>query len=475
MLRQPFNIIFISFFASLLMAPAFSADLQVGSNVTEITPPHGVPMAGYYHIRLNEGTHDPLFARSLVFDDGSSKAVIVSCDLISMPRDIATRARSLVEERTGIPPEHVMVSATHTHTGPVMTPEGLSRASKRPMELGMDYLRRLPALIADSVEQASRELNAMDVYSSVVEEPTVSFNRRFLMKDGTVGWNPGKLNPDIVRPAGPIDPDLATVFFQEDTASPDTAFVNFPVHLDTVGGLKFSADFPYTLIRLLEGAWGSEMTALFTMGTSGNVNHTDVSSETPQKGHGEAARIGAILAARVLNAFEERRAIPATPVQAARKVVSLSLAPADPSEAETARQVVSRYGEPGAAPFLDFVQAFKLLDVLDREADTLQAEVQIITLGREVAWVGLPGEIFVELGLQIKEYSPFPNTIVTTLANDSIGYVPDRKGYAQGNYEAVSSRVAPGSGEKLVDAATALLIDAYKPLIQHTGPDGQTR
>lgn len=475
MLRQSLNKTIISTLACLLVGSALSADLQVGSNVTRITPPHGVPMAGYYHIRLNEGTHDELFARSLVFSDGSTRAAVVSCDLISMPRDIATEARSLIEQRTGIPADHVMVSATHTHTGPVMAPDGLSRARGRPMELGMDYLQRLPKLIADSVEQADRQLKTMDVYSSVVQEPTVSFNRRFLMKDGTVGWNAGKLNPDIVRPAGPIDPDLATVFFQEEAASPDAVFVNFPIHLDTVGGMEFSADFPYTLIQLLEAAWGSETTALFTMGTSGNVNHIDVSSGAPQKGHEEAARIGAILAAGVLNAFEEKRSIPATPVQAARTIVPLGLAPADPSEAETARQVVARYGEPGAAPFLDFVQAFKLLDVLDRDTDTLQAEVQVVTLGREVAWVGLPGEIFVELGLQIKQYSPFPNTIVTTLANDSIGYVPDRKGYAQGNYEAVSSRVAPGSGEQLVEAATSLLIEAYRPLIQYTGPEGETR
>lgn len=475
MLRQPLNNILLFAFACLLMTPALSADLQVGSSVARITPPHGVPMAGYYHIRLNEGTHDELFARSLVLSDGTSRAAIVSCDLISMPREIATRARDLILKRTGIPSDHVMVSATHTHTGPVMTPEGLSRARGRAMELGMDYLRRLPELIADSVEEANNQLHSMDVYSSVVEEPTVSFNRRFLMKDGTVGWNAGKLNPNIVRPAGPIDPELGTVFFQQKDASPDAVFVNFPIHLDTVGGLQFSADFPYTLIQSLEKVWGSDMTALFTMGTSGNINHIDVSSGAPQKGHEEAARIGAILASGVLKAFEVRHPVPATPVQAARTMVPLSLAPVDPSEAEVARQVVSRYGEPGAAPFLDFVQAFKLLDVLDRDTDTLKAEVQIITLGREVAWVGLPGEIFVELGLQIKQYSPFPNTIVTTLANDSIGYVPDRKGYAQGNYEAVSSRVAPGSGEQLVDAATTLLIEAYRPLIKYTGPDDETR
>src|SRR5690606_13343748 len=226
--------------AAVLTAPVLSADLQVGASVTKITPPRGVPMAGYYHIRLNEGTHDHLYARSLVLSDGNTRAAIVSCDLIGMPREIATKSRQLIQERTGIPSDHVMISATHTHTGPVMSPDSLSRASGRAKELGLSYLEELPGMIADSVATASQKVKPMRTFSAVVEEPSVSFNRRFLMKDGTVGWNPGKLNPNIVRPAGPIDPELATVFFQSDKKTPDAVFTNFPIHLDTVGGLEYS-------------------------------------------------------------------------------------------------------------------------------------------------------------------------------------------------------------------------------------------
>jgi hypothetical protein len=89
----------------------------------------------------------------------------------------------------------------------------------------------------------------------------------------------------------------------------------------------------------------------------------------------------------------------------------------------------------------------------------MEAEVQVISLGDQIAWVGLPGEIFVELGQAIKLASPFPHTIVVELANGSIGYVPNRRAYPEGAYEVISSRVAAGGGEMLVDAAVRLLIE----------------
>jgi hypothetical protein len=103
------------------------------------------------------------------------------------------------------------------------------------------------------------------------------------------------------------------------------------------------------------------------------------------------------------------------------------------------------------------VKAYRVLDVAARDGRPLEVEVQVIALGDRIAWVSLPGEIFVELGLAIKKASPFPETLLAELANGSVGYVPDRPAYAQGNYEAVSARCAGGSGEMLVDTAVRLL------------------
>ena len=129
--------------------------------------------------------------------------------------------------------------------------------------------------------------------------------------------------------------------------------------------------------------------------------------------------------------------------------------PVTPEEVAAAKVVIGdvQAGKKPAPKFLDQVQAFKAVDVAARLGKPIAVEVQVITLGDDLAWVSLPGEIFVELGLQIKRGSPFKQTMIAELANGAIGYIPNRVAYSQGNYEVVSSRVAEGSGEKLVDEA----------------------
>src|SRR4030095_10479913 len=105
------------------------------------------------------------------------------------------------------------------------------------------------------------------------------------------------------------------------------------------------------------------------------------------------------------------------------------------------------------AKFMDQVKTFRVLDVAARAGRPLEVEVQVIAIGEDLAFVSLPGEAFVELGLAIKGASPFRHTFIVELANGAIGYIPNRSAYAEGNYEVVSARCAPGSGEMLVEAA----------------------
>jgi hypothetical protein len=142
--------------------------------------------------------------------------------------------------------------------------------------------------------------------------------------------------------------------------------------------------------------------------------------------------------------------------------VRLPLAHHQPEDVEWAKGVAAKFGKPNAAPFLEMVKAFRVLDVEARSGKPLEAEVQVVALGKEIAWVGLPGEIFVELGMAIKRASPFRRTIVVSLANDNLGYIPNGKAYAEGNYEAVSTRCAEGSGEMLVDAASRMLKESFQ-------------
>ena len=134
-----------------------------------------------------------------------------------------------------------------------------------------------------------------------------------------------------------------------------------------------------------------------------------------------------------------------------------------PAESIQAAAAAERRFEDEVKKILDTeqVDAFKTLDVLERQGKPWEVEVQTVTLGRSLAWVSLPGEIFVELGQMVKRESPFAVTMPVELANGAIGYIPSRRAYPQGAYEVISARCAAGSGEMLVEAAGKMLRDSF--------------
>jgi hypothetical protein len=428
-------------------------------------------MAGYYATRLSTGVHDDLHAKAIVIASGSQRVALVACDLIGIPAAIVEEAREMIHTATGIPGGNVMISATHSHTGPLI-PDGGARAGAYggDLETARRYRAELPRKIADSVRLAAAKLAPARVAFGRGREESVSFNRRFFMKDGTVGWNPGKLNPNIVRPAGPIDPDLPVVLFESDKAEPLATYVNFALHQDTVGGLEASADYAYSLSTVLAKVKGANMLTVFTIGAAGNINHIDVKSSDPQKGHGEATRIGTVLAGEVVKTYTRLTPMAGANLHAASRTVSLDPARLEAGDIERAQTFAKQLDAGVTVKFLDTVFAFKALDVAARKGAPLQAEVQVISLGDQIAWVGLPGEIFTELGTAIKRASPFPLTIVAELAHGPVTYFPNDAAFDQGNYEVVTSRAARGSGEKLVEAAKALLNQTYGPRQQAIAP-----
>ncbi len=451
------------FFAVLFpLLHAEAADLRIGAAQVDITPPLGTPMAGYYSERAAAGVHDPLHAKCIVIESAGVKAALVSLDLIRTHREFVQETRRLVQETAGIPGSHVMISATHAHTGPILS-EGSARTAAfgGDGDLARAYTASLPGMIAEAVKEAHARLVPAKVAAARGHEDSLPFNRRFHMKDGSVGWNPGRLNPNILRPAGPIDPDVPVIYFATLDDKPIATYVNFSMHLDTVGGLEISADYPYTLARLLGEVKGADMLTMFTLGTAGDINHVNVRWAGQPKGHVEAARIGTILAASVLRAYSQLESAAASPLECRSAVMQLPLAEIKPGDVQRARDTLGRRGKGGKEPsFLEVVDAFKVLDVHERGDRPLDSEVQVITLGNDIAFVSLPGEIFVELGLAIKRASPFKFTIIAQLANGSVGYVPTRQAWTQGNYEVVSARCAPGSGELLVETASRLLREA---------------
>jgi len=437
----------------LLTSATFAAEFRAGRAAVNINPPTGWPGGP-------AGIHDDLHAKALVFEKDGLKTAIVVCDLGVIQKDVVQAARLLIERENGIPPKNVMISATHVHSA-FDLPIWWEWETAPPVM--MEYRASLPAKIAAAVRQAHQDLQPVRVSAGIGHENSLSFNRRFLMKDGSARMNPGKRNPDIVRPLGPIDPDVMVAYIESLDGKPLATFVNFAMHLDTVGGKEVSADFPYTLSKLLAEAKGPGMLTIFGIGTAGNINHIDVSSAKPQKGHGEAARIGTVLAAEVLKTLEGMTPVEPASLRAAYEKVEFELPAIGAGDMERAEALRSRLKSSNKPSFLQQMWMQRILETAKRGGKPIETEVQAIAVGDQLAWVSLPSEVFVEIGLAIKRASPFPFTIVDTLASDWLRYTPNRKGYAEGAYEAINTRGAPGSGERLADAATRLLLELRTP------------
>jgi len=435
---------------------AFSASLKLGKAVVDITPSPGTPMLtpqSRPFVKLAEPAHDPLCVRAIVIELAGVKVAIAACDLTSIPNAMFDEARQRIVAATGIPADAIMISATHTHTAPQIRARFLGKVDDAARKKCLDYIDALPGRIADAVIAADAALQPCRVSAGIGREETISFNRRFVMKNGSVMTNPGKDDPalheQIARPAGPTDPEVGVVYFDSPDRHALATLVNFSLHLDTDGGAAPTADFAGTLHQRLAAARGPEMLSLFAIGAAGNINHynlLDPQHPTRVKGHEESARIGNKLADAVLETYPRLQPLDATSLRFGRQTVVIEL----PREKGLALAAQHK----NAPLFFDGE-----VDVHNETGrQWFEAEVQVIALGSELAWVGLPGEMFVEFGLALKLASPYRYTMIHELANRSIGYVPNLRAYPEGAYETLATRCAPGSGEDLVAAATQLLV-----------------
>jgi hypothetical protein len=309
----------------------------------------------------------------------------------------------------------------------------------------------------------------------------VSFNRRFLLRDGSVRTWMALDHPDVLRAAGPIDPDvgLFTVRAAKGNAT-RTVFSNFSLHLDTVGGLEWSADYPSFIERAVRESLGKDVISVFGTGCCGDINHVDPA----RKERNKTAFIGGSLGDTVTGTLAGLPPVKKPSFRVQSTVVPLPLARVTKEEVTRAAQLLATARDGAKVDFFDQVRAYKhvILDNLHNRSphvetakliswglsrtwagvgDRLPVEVSALTLGDELAVVCLPGEVFVDLGLAIKRSSPFRTTIIVELANCvETAYVPTRVAYAAGSYEVTNSLVQPGSGEMLAEAAVRLLRDA---------------
>lgn len=454
--------------------------LHVGVAEVNITPAKGFSMAGYYHERFATGTKDPLKARALVFRSGKDQAALVVCDLCGIAVDLSTEVRRQASARTKIPERHIVLSATHSHTSPDYGKDLFGYLGKPASERPADaYSASLIQGVVEAIVKAHETAEPSVIHAGTARQVTpVSFNRRFLMRDGSVRTWMSLDHPEVLRAAGPIDPDLGILTVraaQDETGR--AVLSNFALHLDTVGGLEWSADYPFYIEQAVREVLGKNAVSVFGTGCCGDINHVDPA----RKERNKTGFIGGSLGDTVRKSLTSLPPVKQPTLRVQSTVVSLPLEEVTKEEVTRATKLLAEARDGQKVEFLDQVRAYKavILDNLRHRpphvaadqfinwglshtwagiGDRLPVEVTVMTFGEEVAIVCLPGEVFVDLGLSIKRSSPFRTTIVVELSNCvETAYIPTRAAYAAGSYEVTNSLVQPGSGEMLVEAAVRLL------------------
>ncbi|MGH2350228.1 MAG: neutral/alkaline non-lysosomal ceramidase N-terminal domain-containing protein [Chloroflexota bacterium] len=453
--------------------------IRAGAAVLDITPSLGVPIAGSFNERIAAGIDDPLHGRAIVLEDGTGaggRIALVLCDLICMPGETVQAVRELVARAGDVPAERVLVAGTHTHTA--ASPTGLLGTRRAGA-----YMDALPARIATAIGVAVQRLRPARVAWGTGQVRGVSFNRRFRMRDGTVRMNPGRRNPEIVEPAGPIDPELGVLWIEGEDGEALASIASFSLHyVGTDNSRHISADYFGEYARWMQRIYGPHLVPLLFNGASGDVNNVDVHDPDPRSGRRQARRVAGIVAGETLRVVERLKPSTEVALRAAsarlpfrRKAITAEdLAIADRLLAlpkSTPRAELRQRADVGPDGPFSWVVGQPLPDTvllayaeecrrLAELPEQMETEVQALRIG-ECAIVALPGEIFVELGLAVKQRSPFPATLIASLADDYIGYVPTRRAIEQeGGYETWAARSAlpaAGTGEAMVDLAAGLL------------------
>ena len=456
-----------------LSAPAVFAEdgFNAGFATTDITPPVGWRRAGGYTEFTSTGVQDPLFAKAMVLSQGKTTVAFIGNDLCSVPRELTDRARKRASELTGIPFAHIVITATHTHGGPeyygplrdFLHARALKENDGRDPRESIDFHALLVERWTEVIVKAhaARQPAALSVV--VPQVHGLAHNRRFLMKDGSTGWNPGKLNTNIFRPLGPTDPDLPFVLVREAaTDQPLGALTVFAMHTAIYGGAPFGACYPghlQTHLRHLLDAPG--FISIFGEGCAGDINHIDVSSSDPQDGTSYPPVVGEQLAETIHQAVPLARPIRTDQLAMRSVTIHSPVTPLTDAEYAAAKQLMENLDRTNES-FLTVVDAWRKMfqhEYWRKHGGKLPQEIQAIRLDRDTAIVTLPHEVFVELGLAIKAASPFRTTIVISLANDLDFYIPTRRAFEEGHYEPTTCPLEPGCGERLVKAAVRLLAE----------------
>ncbi len=443
--------------------------LRAGAATANITPSLGCSLAGGMKDRIATEIHDELQVRALVLDDGRTRVAFTVVDSCMAPADVIADAKRMIAEHTGIPPSHVLVAATHTHSAPPAT--HLFQSEPDPI-----YVEWLKVRISDCVRMADGRLEPARIGWAVGRLEDEVFHRRWFMKPGTVPpdpfggtsdtvqMNPGVGNPNLVKPAGPVDPAVPVLSVESTDGRPLAVLGNYALHY--VGGTgtgHVSADyFGYwadSMVRRTDGGGRDypPFVAMLTNGCSANINNINWAAKSRER-HPPYVKMKQVAESLAEEADRVREAVRYTDeVTLDASVEELELGVRLPSaeDVRRARRILENAPRDGQSQERPQIYARETLIMADSFPESVRAPVQVLRVG-SLGVVAFPVEAFVELGLEVAAGSPFETTIPIELANGCFGYLPTVEGHQQGGYEtwrAKSSYLEVGAAPKVVASA----------------------
>ncbi|HPA18475.1 MAG TPA: hypothetical protein PLU30_12065 [Verrucomicrobiae bacterium] len=445
--------------------------VRVGFAEADITPSPGMEIPGGYVKAFADTVHDLCKVRAAVFDGGRNRVAVVGLDTLVAPRPLVDAARAAIQQRCGIEPGAVMIAASHTHSGgPVgmVLPGEFDHATPLVQKLAYEvsscanaaYLRRVGEQIVDTVTRAMEKRQEAWLSFGKGHEGEVAFNRRFKMKNGLTYTHPGRGHPDIVAPAGPIDPEVGVTGAWDANGKLLGCLVNYACHA-TTNPEGISANWIYYLERTIQGSLGPEAAVVFLQGASGDITQVNnLSPYVEPSGEESARRVGGCVGAEAVRALLLAEQGGNISVNALSETWEINRRRPSPERVRRCLEMVQKTEREIGHTEWVFAKEIVLLDALLAKGGATTVEAQAIQLGPAV-YLTTPAELFVELGLEIKRRSPFSFTWPVELANGCVGYVPTEAAFGPGGggYETrltCYSNLEHSAGRQMVDTAVEL-------------------
>ncbi len=444
--------------------------MKAGFYECDITPAIGMERPATYHKLFIEKINDPLKARAVVIDSGSTQIAMVGVDVCIVPGDVTEKVRA------ALPGIDVMLSASHTHYG---GPARLSKFSgdtiselirKLAFEESVcadpDYTAHLVSQIVTAIKMAERRSEEVIFSFGKGTAEGVSFNRGFKMKNGHRATHPGKGNSEIVEPFEPIDTQVGTVgIWRKNDCSFLGCIVNFSCH-GTCDGTGATADWPGQMVRTVKSVMGEDAGVVYLYGCAGDITQIDNQSLSPtESGPGYSKVVGVTVGAEALKILMKAKKGDISTLKCKYATIKIPRRKPSGKSLKQALEIVNQWKRD--TPF-HFAKERLLLEEFIKKEPEYNMRIQSIQLGPLVI-EAIPGELFCGIGLEIKKRSKFPFTWVSSLANDACGYVPTRKALdpkCGGGYE---TRLTAGTC--LIPEAADMIADKASEEIKKFTPD----